>query len=365
MRRRDFDPRKIPARTPVPLADWPATDQAAWHAAIDMADVFSRGGAAANWSQHTRDARIRGYGRFLRFLEASGRVEQNTWSATRIEPLHVRDYLAWLPTDLAPITRRNLLENLAAMVKALAPNSEWDWLWRIALQLRRQVQCTGKPMPKDLTPTLVNAGFAEMDAAEAESGQPASKRALSYRNGLMLSLIAMRPLRRRNFVALRIGIHLLRQAEGYRIQLAGVETKTGRSFEAPLPVEFTDRIERYFSYWRPILLSGYCHDRLWVSYNGTPLTYSGLHYPLNQVTQQRLGYSLHPHAFRHVAATSVATNDPKHVRSIMPLLGHRSLRTGEAHYNLAGSLEVSRVYNACVDALRDEQRATARRRRRA
>ncbi len=45
--------------------------------------------------------------------------------------------------------------------------------------------------------------------------------------------------------------------------------------------------------------------------------------------------ALRPHAFRHIAATSIAEADPEHVNIIRDLLGHATLDISERHYNRA------------------------------
>jgi hypothetical protein len=46
--------------------------------------------------------------------------------------------------------------------------------------------------------------------AQAEVGPQALRRAVACRNELIVALLAAQPLRRRNFVALELGRHLVR-----------------------------------------------------------------------------------------------------------------------------------------------------------
>jgi hypothetical protein len=59
---------------------------------------------------------------------------------------------------------------------------------------------------------------------------------------------------------------------------------------------------------------------------------------------------------RDCAATTIATEDPEHVMTITPLLGHTSLRTAERHYNHARCLEAGRRYQKRIRELRGQMR---------
>ena len=56
--------------------------------------------------------------------------------------------------------------------------------------------------------SLVDLGFRLMQQAEAGAHKSARKNAAVFRTGLQVALLAMRPLRMRNFSSIRIGINL-------------------------------------------------------------------------------------------------------------------------------------------------------------
>jgi len=62
------------------------------------------------------------------------------------------------------------------------------------------------------------------------------------------------------------------------------------------------------------------------------------------LTRTRFGHVVNPHLFRDIAATSIAVEDPGHVRIIRSVLGHSTLRSGERHYVHARTLEASRRF---------------------
>jgi integrase len=69
-------------------------------------------------------------------------------------------------------------------------------------------------------------------------------------------------------------------------------------------------------------------------------------------SREGLGRAINPHLFRDCVATSIAIDDPHHVHVASRLLGHRKMSTTEQHYNLARSVEASRLLQNVVLALR-------------
>jgi hypothetical protein len=71
------------------------------------------------------------------------------------------------------------------------------------------------------------------------------------------------------------------------------------------------------------------------------------------------------HLFRDCVASSVAHDDPAHVRSSAQLLGHAGFESTERHYITANTLTAARDLHASIAALRQntqgKQRGTRRR----
>ena len=91
---------------------------------------------------------------------------------------------------------------------------------------------------------------------------------------------------------------------------------------------------------------------LWISASATPASIGMTYGMIMKRTKAKFGRAVHPHLFRHGAATAVATEDPEHVYLTRDLLGHTSLSTSERYYNLAQSLEATRRHQSEVLALR-------------
>jgi hypothetical protein len=78
-----------------------------------------------------------------------------------------------------------------------------------------------------------------------------------FRNGLMVALLAARPvMRRENLARIRIGENLAREGSLFFLQFSREEMNGGRRRAAPLPPIFTALLERYVEVDRPVLLLG-------------------------------------------------------------------------------------------------------------
>jgi site-specific recombinase XerD len=82
------------------------------------------------------------------------------------------------------------------------------------------------------------------------------------------------------------------------------------------------------------------------------LSQSTIHYHIKNRTQKAFGVSLSPHLFRDCAATSVAIEDPHHVRIAMNILGHHSLATTQRYYDQSQMLAAGRHYQSALIDLR-------------
>ena len=69
-------------------------------------------------------------------------------------------------------------------------------------------------------------------------------------------------------------------------------------------------------------------------------------------TAARFDISLHCQVFRDCAAISIVVSDPAHVRIIMNVFGHATVRTSELFYNHARSVEAIHIIQDNVLTLR-------------
>ena len=94
-------------------------------------------------------------------------------------------------------------------------------------------------------------------------------------------------------------------------------------------------------------------NALWVSTHGSPMTSIAIYDVFTRRTAEAFGQPINPHLFRDCAATSIAIDDPEHVRIASQILGHRSTATTEHYYNQAQAIDAARRYQDFLVALRN------------
>lgn len=204
--------------------------------------------------------------------------------------------------------------------------------------------------------TLFNLGLDLMAAAER---LPSPRdRPVGFRDGLMLSLLVARPLRRANLVGLTLERTLVCRGKQWWIEIPAASTKTKHPIELPWPEPPIAALDIYLSCHRPVLAERYepggpaADNALWLSRRGGAMSKNGIYDRITKLTLKNLGRSIHPHLFRDCAATSLAIEDPRHVRIAASLLGHRRFRTTERFYIQARNIEASRIMQNFLLSLR-------------
>lgn len=346
--------RHDPLRRCLPIEAWPQIDRSAWEQALRPGRLFEEPGRAAHRAEATRVSNIRTYGRWLSFLDHNGGLDPPIHPGDRVRPEIVERYIDLLRQQLAPLTVWTYLANLHAMMIAMAPQQDWSWLRRVVNRLQRQAVPVRNIEPR-LKPSgvLYQSGLKLMRQASSRRPRLRTDQASWYRDGLMLALRAARPLLRpRSFASIRIGHHLIRAAEGYRICFDPEETKTRRRVDELIGAELSACIDLYLECYRLLLLQGNSSDRLWISNQGRPMPQSSIAHRICKVTRRLFGQPISPHLFRHCAGTTIADELPEQVGIVTPVLGHASFSTSERYYIEARALHASRRHQASLDQLR-------------
>jgi integrase/recombinase XerD len=345
------------------LEQWPAIDQELWRQATEAGDILSSAGAGAEWAAGTRKSVIKGYGRWLAWLSRTELLESMQAPASRVTPTCVAAYVAYLREDQSSTTVWSHMNSLAMTLMVMEPAVDIDWLWAIVRRLHR-VMVPSRRKADRVVPVskLYQFGFELMDQASLE---PISlQRARLFRNGLLIALLAARPIRIRNLRSIVIDEHLIRSNGLFYLKFEAHETKTHKTLEFALPQRLAARIETYISTFRPILLarrrpdisgtgSGVA-DTLWISQFGTSMTDCSIYDAIVDATRKQFGRHINPHLFRDCAATSIAFEDPEHVQITTSILGHATLSTSERYYNHALSVKAASMHQGEIAAMRKE-----------
>lgn len=344
---------------------WPEQDRAAWDALFAKGSILDGTGPLAHWAPATRIKCAQSYGFWLAFLAQMERLEESVPPADRLTVETVAAYIddALLRCTVETVHMR--LAELLSIARAMAPGREWAWLERAVRCLRAQCQHGRlKPRAGISARELYDWGLARMQASEAAKDLSDKVRAVRFREGLTVSLLIARPLRLRSFLNLEIDRHLIRRGGRSVITLAPEDVKDQKAREYPFPSGLERAMRRYLEWHRPILLDGTASRALWITKDGRPFSVPGFVGQLAKLTTREFGETLRPHAFRHIAATTIAIDDPEHYRIVASILGHSSLAMAEKHYNRARGVEALRSFQELMHEARQEALQLAGRDRR-
>ena len=354
------------------LADWPAADRLAWTAALQPGDIFDAASRpAARWRSSTREMIERGYGHWLSWLGGQGLLGADATPASRATRERVAAYAADLATRGSDYTVVARVSQLGDALRAVAPEGDWGWILRGSQRLEaRAVPVRDKQGRMRSPHELLALGQLLMDRADTDVHATAVQRAKLHRDGLLIALTVLRPLRGGNLAAITLDRHLHQCGSGWALRFGPEETKHGRHLELSWPEELTDRLARYLGEHRPLLLR--CTrkalaptSRLWVSAHGTPMTYGALSLQVKARTKAAFGKSVYLHLFRDCVATAMATGAPERTGDVALVLGHASLSTSERHYNHATTLSASNTHQDIVEDVRQQVEGDRRKRGRA
>jgi hypothetical protein len=241
-----------PDRRCKPLAEWPAIDRTLWQAALVPGDLLEEGGSRARRAEYSNRNAIYGYGRWLTWLERQGLLEVESSPADRIIPARVAAYIADLEKHNATQTLLNRLQELAAVAVVMDPDRDWSWIYRMYSQIRSR-HGPARPKRHRLVPIreLFDLGIALMTGAEQV--HTACARAVVYRDGLIIALLAARPLRLRNLTGLALDRTLVSRGIQWWIEFPASETKTEEPIELPWPEPLVGCLETYLARHRGVL----------------------------------------------------------------------------------------------------------------
>jgi site-specific recombinase XerD len=243
------------------------------------------------------------------------------------------------------------LHKLRYAIQFICPTSDWSWL--LAIAKRIAAQATPRPARHHLVTSdrLYTLGINLMDeasASAANSDKHSKAQAFQYRDGLIIALLALIPLRRRTLAALRIGKHLVKAGENWALDIPAADTKARRALDYPLSKELSRRIDIYLSKFRGRLPGAKAHDGLWASNRGGSMDDETIYQAVSKRTRSAFGFSVNLHRFRHAAATQWSIQDPSNVRGVKDLLGHSSFKTTEKHYIMAQSRVAGRALAGAI-----------------
>ena len=325
-----------------PLEDWPTVDREAWERACVPAQRLRPGGGAAHMKTSTQNTLRRAYGYLLAFCRSGGMLDRDAEPAAHVTPEFIDAFVSAVHERVGSVTLLVYVEKIRRIAKILAPGSDFAWLGEIESDLRYEA----RPRPKHhrIVPShrLLKLGLELISRGETGAHLTELRRARLVRDGLMIALLSLCPIRLGNFASLRIGRQIRRMDGAWWIMLDVAETKSGRPDERPVPEILTLHIDRWLERWRPLFLES--GDAFWPSTKGRVLAYTYVGQIITETTLRELAVGISPHLFRDCAVFTVATVAGDRMGIASGLLQHTDSRTIEKHYNKGAMIAASRRY---------------------
>jgi integrase len=195
------------------------------------------------------------------------------------------------------------------------------------------------------TERLVEAGLALVAEAQTFTKNDLA-RARAIRNGLMIAVLALCPIRLKNFATLEVRRTFKDVHGSWWIVLPNSSTKSRRADERRVPKWLNPAIALYLNESRPALIGSKPQpNALWISSTtGGPLTRKNLGTLVSKITLMTLGLDVSPHLFRTAAASTAAAYGGSTPHLASAILNHTDPRVTEEHYNRATSISAARIY---------------------
>ena len=344
----------------LPVSEWPEADRTAFRAAYEPGDLFDgTAGPGAHLAEGTRRAIEFTYRRWLGFLRPNHPEDFVIAAAERITPERVRAFIDHLSAEIGLSSVAVACDRLCAAARLLAPTTDWSWLRSIKARLAA-LACPEDRFDRLVPPwQTLDFGIELMEIALALPIEDLKQRAIEYRDGLLVALLSLWPIRRRSLAALTVSRHIEFVDAGVNILLPPADTKSRRAESFRVPEQFLSHITRYLKDVRPLLVGTSVQDAFWVSNQGRPLCGQKLYEIVRARMIAKFGKAMSIHDFRRAAATYLAMDAPEKIGLIPGVLQHASPDVSDQHYNLARSMKAGRRFATHLSDARNRLRPLA------
>ena len=352
---------------------WPECFQTGWKAAFQKSSLFEKPGLASHWRKHTIRKNQTGFGIALHFQMTRGTTSQEEFLNLKPEELFTPDTVLHYYEELTKINSlssiRNRLQELYDVLLVITPylpKSHWAWLKNAWMNIRKVAKSVRIKLPRIKEAKRIEAlGLRLMKEAEQserrnyrkKTGLTKLQAAQKYRDGLAIALLIRRPFRIKNFYSLELNKNIFYENSIVSFSFEGIEMKNDIPIDIPFPPNLIPHLQRYLSYYRPILLTaskrstGEHTNALWISGYGRGISEDRFRKMICQRTEDEFGVKITPHFFRDSDVTTLTRDAPSSARIIGPILGHRGVDIANKHYNQSLMIDASRRHTKLLEEL--------------
>ena len=258
----------------LPFKDWSEDLRIRWELAFAKGDFLDEDGPGAHLRPATRATLRSACGRFLRFLQLPQGEPIPTLQESVINPDVLSAYVDYRWPHRSERSIAIELKQIRHAFRLIFPGLDLGWL----LKASKRIASQAAPKPKKhhlvTSERLYLLGLELMDGAMERAkaaGKVSKVCAFQYRDGLIILLLALIPLRRRTLAALRVGKHLIRAGNLWMLDIPREDTKTDQPLEFLLCETLSRRIDLYLERFRSRIPNAARHNGLWVSNKGNPM----------------------------------------------------------------------------------------------
>lgn len=343
----------------LPADRWPQPIQQQWAEAFRAADLFDEPKPALVWRRTTVRKNRNAFGAFVSWTIYDGSFDPDATCEEFVTAIRIRGFLEDLKASTyASNTILCHLQGLYDCARVMDPDADWAWLLNAVKRIRSRARPVRNKLQR-LQPAqkLAVLGQELMDQAETDKDLTFYKRALMYRDGLMIATMIHRPLRLNNFASLSLGTSLLLHKSGATLVFPADQMKGKRPFEASFPPNLIPALKIYLEIYRPYLLS-LQHEPisdpitgLWISNEGRAMADQSIRNAIKRRTRIAYGCDLTPHLFRDASVTTLVRDAPASAQLTKAILGHSTIETTNKHYNQAKMVDASRRHTSLMEHL--------------
>ena len=292
-------------------------------------------------SAQLRESSIAGYYytycTWLGFLRTVNSFEQAASPLRLTERHSVKIFIEQISERASAATAFIEAQRLRGLLITFNETADTEILDRIIDRLRFEAKAAKRAADPEVdAQILLTIGYDLIAAVDKMMTQMSKRQAgaITWRDGFMIALLALRPLRIHNFASLRLQYNLIISCDTAWFRFGKAAMKNGHVLEVPYPAELLPQLYRYIRHIRPVLLEDRSSSHLWLSRLGLPMRDAVVRRIIKDRTAEALGYPVSPHGFRHAAVTYLAKVHPESIATASDLLGHSDPKTTEAYYNL-------------------------------
>lgn len=169
----------------------------------------------------------------------------------------------------------------------------------------------------------------------AQTNEPEGPHAARLMYALAVQILIFAPIRVGNLYRLEIGKEIRevrhgRQRQRYLV-LDASDTKTKRTYEAPLPVEINWMLDAWLAQHRGKIFNGRT-TLLFPNPRGELRSSNAFSAKLSKFIARETGLDINTHLFRHIAGKLYLEQDDRGIETVRQLLGHTNTRTTLRNY---------------------------------